>query len=310
MKISIVTTLYESSPYIAEFYKRLKNSLHKIGAQYEIIFVDDGSPDDSLSIVSALLKDDLNITVVELSRNFGHHKAMMTGLEYANGDYVLMIDSDLEEVPELLEVYWEKMSENKNTDVVYGKLSQRKDTIWNKLTSGLFYRLLNFLSGEEMPIDIAFSRLATRNYISNLLRFRESEMYIGGLWHMTGFKQISVNIVKHSKGISSYTLRKKIEMLVNAITSFSSMPLRMIFHAGIVTTVIAIILSIFFLVRKIIYAEIVSGWTSLIVITLLMSGIILSSLGIIAIYMSKIFNEVKNRPYTIVRSVHKGDYRK
>jgi len=135
-------------------------------------------------------------------------------------------------------------------------------------------------------------------------------MYIGGLWHMTGFNQIPVNITKHSKGISSYTLRKKIEMLVNAITSFSSMPLRMIFHTGIITTVFAIILSIFFLVRKIIYAEIVSGWTSLIVITLLMSGIILSSLGIIAIYMSKIFNEVKNRPYTIVRSVHTGDYKK
>ncbi|MBU0664944.1 MAG: glycosyltransferase family 2 protein [Proteobacteria bacterium] len=307
MKISVVTTLYKSSPYVAEFYKRITSSIHKIGAQYEIIFVDDGSPDDSLSVALELLKNDLNITVVELSRNFGHHKAMMTGLKYANGDYVLMIDSDLEEPPELLEVYWKKMSENKDTDVVYGKLSQRKGTVWGKLTSGLFYRLLNFLSGENMPTDIAFSRLATKNYVSNLLRFEEREMYIGGLWHIAGFNQVPVHITKSSKGITSYTLRKKMEMLVNAITSFSSMPLRMIFHTGIITTVIAIILSIFFFVRKIIYAEVVSGWTSLIVIMLLMSGIILSSLGIIAIYMSKIFNEVKNRPYTIVRSVHKGD---
>jgi len=310
MKISIVTTLYQSSPYIIQFYERITSSIRKIGAQYEIIFVDDGSPDVSLSVANALLKDDLNIIIVQLSRNFGHHKAMMTGLEYADGDYILMIDSDLEEAPELLEVYWKKMNENMDTDVVYGKLSQRNGTLWEKLTSGLFYRLLNFLSGEEMPIDIAFSRLATKNYISNLLRFKEREMYIGGLWHIVGFNQVPVDITKKSKGISSYTLRKKIEMLVNAITAFSSMPLRMIFHAGIATTVFSVILSSYFFSRRLIYAETPSGWTSLIVLLLLMSGIILSSLGIISIYLSKIFNEVKNRPYTIVKSVRKGEYKK
>lgn len=307
MKISIVTTLYQSSPYISQFYERITNTVRKIGAEYEIIFVDDGSPDDSLIVAAEFLKDDLNITIVELSRNFGHHKAMMTGLEYADGDYILMIDSDLEEAPELLEVYWKKMNENKDTDVVYGKLSQRNGTLWAKLTSGVFYRLLNFLSGEKMPIDIAFSRLATKNYVSNLLRFKETEMYIGGLWHIVGFNQVPVNITKKSKGISSYTLRKKIEMLVNAITAFSSMPLRMIFHTGIITTVFSIILSTYFFVRKFLYAETPSGWTSLIVLMLLMSGIILSSLGIISIYLSKIFNEVKNRPYTIVKSVYRGE---
>jgi putative glycosyltransferase len=309
MKISIVTTLYQSSPYIIEFYQRITSSICKIGVQYEIIFVDDGSPDDSLSVVSGLLEKDMNITIVELSRNFGHHKAMMTGLEYATGEYVLMIDSDLEEVPELLEVYWEKISENKNIDVVYGKVLQRKGTAWENLTGGLFYHLLNFLSGENMPTDISFSRLATINYISNLLRFKEREMYIGGLWHIAGFNQVPVNITKHSKGITSYTLRRKMEMLLNAVTSFSSMPLRMIFYTGLIMTVFSITLSIFFFLRKLFYAEIISGWTSLIVIVLLMSGIILSSLGIIAIYMSKIFIEVKNRPYTIVRSITKGNYR-
>lgn len=132
-------------------------------------------------------------------------------------------------------------------------------------------------------------------------------MYIGGLWHIAGFRQVPVNITKHSKGISSYTLRKKMEMLVNAITSFSSMPLRMIFYLGITTTVFALLLSGYFLARKLIYSETLSGWTSLIVLLLLMSGIILSSLGVISIYLSKIFNEVKNRPYTVIRSVMKGD---
>jgi putative glycosyltransferase len=303
MKISIVTTLYKSSPYILEFYDRLIKSVIKLGTDYEIIFVDDGSPDNSLPIVVDLFNHDPNITVVELSRNFGHHKAMMTGLEYANGDYVLMIDSDLEEAPELLEVYWDEMSKNKDTDVVYGKLLKRKGSVWEKLTGGLFYRLLNFLSGEKMPTDIAFSRLATKKYISSLLLFQEKEIYIGGLWHITGFNQVPVPITKHSKGLSSYTFRKKIEMLLNAITSFSSMPLRMIFHLGVFTTLFSIILSIIFAVRKFIYAEVITGWTSLIVVVLFMSGIIILSLGVIAIYMSKIFSEVKNRPFTIVRSV-------
>lgn len=305
MKISIVTTLYKSSPYIINFYERILKSIGNIGAQYEIIFVDDGSPDDSLAVVTRLLQNDSNIKIVELSRNFGHHKAMMTGLEYAEGDYVLMIDSDLEEVPELIEIYWEKINEDKNIDVVYGKLAQRKGTFWTKLSSGLFYRLLNFLSGEDMPVDIAFSRLATRNYITNLLRFKEREMYIGGLWHIVGFNQVPVDIIKNSKGISSYTFRKKIEMLLNAITSFSSMPLRMIFHIGTITTVFSLLLSCYFIFRRIFYYEIPSGWTSLIVLLLLLSGIILSSLGIISIYLSKIYNEVKNRPYTIVKSVRK-----
>jgi putative glycosyltransferase len=308
MKLSVVTTLYNSSPYIIEFYQRIIASIQIIGAhQYEIIFVDDGSPDDSLKIAANLRQTDKNVTLVELSKNFGQHKAMMTGLGFADGDYILMIDSDLEEIPELLEDYWRAMCENQDVDVVYGKLSQRKCSSWEKLTSGFFYRLLNFLSGEKMPVDIAFSRLASKNYVANLLLFKEREMYIGGLWHIAGFRQVPVNITKHSKGISSYTLRKKMEMLVNAITSFSSMPLRMIFYLGITTTVFALLLSGYFLARKLIYSETLSGWTSLIVLLLLMSGIILSSLGVISIYLSKIFNEVKNRPYTVIRSVMKGD---
>jgi putative glycosyltransferase len=305
MKISIVTTLYKSSPYIVEFYNRLINAIANITTDYEIIFVDDGSPDNSHSVVMELLSIDKNVIVVELSRNFGHHKAMMTGLEYVNGDYVFMIDSDLEEAPELIEDYWEKMCENVKTDVVYGKLLKRNGTFWQKITSGLFYRILNYCSGENMPTGYAFSRLMNKNYVNSLLQFREREMWIGGLWHITGYNQVPVIVQKEYKGVSSYTLRKKIELFLNAITSFSSLPLRLIFHVGLFTTALAIVMIIFFSIRKIIYQDIVSGWTSLIVVILLMSGIIVMCLGIISLYLSKIFIEVKNRPYTIVRSVSK-----
>lgn len=304
MKLSIVTTLYNSVPYIEEFYKRVIYSANKLCLDHEIILVDDGSQDNSLDCAVKIAEADDRVIVVELSRNFGHHKAMMTGLAYADGDFVLMIDSDLEERPELLLIYWDKMFDTPGTDVVYGSLQKRKGSWWERISGGMFYRLLNFLSGEKMPVDIAFSRLMTRNYVSNLLRFREREMYIGGLWHITGFRQIPVTVQKDSKGISSYNLQKKVDMLLNAVTSFSSMPLRMIFYLGALTTTISLLLGFYFMIRKLILQVVVSGWTSLIVIVLFTSGIIIMSLGVIALYLSKIFIEVKHRPYTIVRGVY------
>jgi putative glycosyltransferase len=302
--LSIVSTLYKSAPYLDAFYRRIVAAVATLGVEYELILVDDGSPDDSLAQAIALSERDARVTVVELSRNFGHHKAMMTGLEYAGGDYVLMIDTDLEERPELLLDYWAALQRDPRADVAYGQLEKRKGTWWERTTGGLFYRLLNLLSGERMPVDIAFSRLMTRNYVTNLLRFKEREMYIGGLWHITGFRQIPVVVRKDSKGISSYTLRKKLEMLLNAITAFSSMPLRMIFYLGVFTTLSSLGLTLFFILRRLFLQQVVSGWTSLIVVVLFMSGVIIMSLGVVAIYLSKIFIEVKKRPYTIVRGVH------
>jgi len=304
LKVSIVTTLYNSEQFIEEFYRRISIAVSEIASDYEIIIVDDGSPDDSLEKVLDIQAKDERVTVVELSRNFGHHKAMMTGLGYARGEYVLMIDTDLEEAPELLGVYWCKIHEIKGADVVYGKLEKRKGSLWEKISGSLFYRLLNLLSGEDMPTDIAFSRLMTANYVKNLINFREHEMYIGGIWHIAGFKQIPVSVKKSSKGISSYTLRKKIEMFINAVTSFSSLPLRMIFYIGLFVTGVSLCLSLYYMARKLIYLQVVSGWTSLIVVLLFMSGMIMMSLGVIAIYLSKIFTEVKNRPYTIVKNIY------
>ena len=301
MKLSIVTTLYKSEAYIEEFYRRICSQASGITDDFEIIVVNDGSPDNSLSVSVGLAKTDKRVKVVDLSRNFGHHKAMMAGLHYVTGNYVFMIDTDLEEAPELLGEYWLRMNESDDIDVVYGQLVKRKGSFFKKITGNMFYRLLNFLSGENMPVDISFSRLMTRKYVESLKLFTEREMYIGGLWHIAGFNQASIPVHKKSRGISSYTLRKKIEMLVNAVTAFSSMPLRMIFVLGSFVTVCSLALSLFFFVRKFFYAEVVSGWTSLIVALLFMSGIIVSSIGIVAIYLSKIFIEVKGRPYVIVK---------
>ncbi|MFZ4801704.1 MAG: glycosyltransferase family 2 protein [Chlorobium sp.] len=304
MKISVVTTLYNSSSYIEEFYRRIISCLEKICISYEIIFVDDGSTDNSLDCVLPISKANNNVKVIELSRNFGHHKAMMTGLSYTDGDFVLMIDSDLEESPELLLSYWEKIKSEPNSDVIYGTLPKRKGSRWERFSGKIFYRLLNLLSGEKMPIDIAFSRLMNRNYVKNLLLFKEREMYIGGLWHINGFQQTPIIVQKSSKGISTYSLKKKVDMMLNAITSFSSMPLQMIFYFGFFTTLSSLLLVLYYIFIRLFFHPLLSGWTSLILVVLVMSGVIIMSLGIIAIYLSKIFIEVKQRPYTIVRNIY------
>ena len=143
MKLSIVTTLYKSSEYVEEFYKRITKEAKKITDDYEIIFVDDGSPDDSLKKCVSLHKQDQKIKVIELSRNFGHHKAIMTGLSYAKGDFVFLIDSDLEEDPEFLEIFWEELQSGEDLDVVYGLQKSRKGGWFEKFSGGLFYKVFN-----------------------------------------------------------------------------------------------------------------------------------------------------------------------
>ena len=147
MKLSIVTTLYKSSPYIDEFYARISKEAQKITDDYEIIFVDDGSPDDSLQKAVALYEKDSKVKVIELSRNFGHHKAIMTGLSHAKGEFVFLIDSDLEEEPELLGKFWEELHKEKELDVVFGVQESRKGGWFEKFTGGLFWKLINFMDG-------------------------------------------------------------------------------------------------------------------------------------------------------------------
>lgn len=304
MKISVVTTLYHSKPYVKEFYSRILKVINEINCDYEIIFVNDGSPDDSLEEVLELHRENENIIVVELSKNFGQHKAMMTGMKYATGDYVLIIDVDLEEKPELLKQYWEEINNNES-DVVYGVIQNKYCGIIKKHTSKIFYRLLNYMSNEDMPVDISFSRLMKKEYVKSLLKFTEREMYIGGLWHIAGYKQTPVFIEKTYKGVSSYTFKKKMDMLINAVTAFSNKPLVMIFNLGMFISGVSIFYATFLIIKKLFFGIAMSGWTSIMVTMWFLFGITILCVGIVAIYLSKIFIEVKRRPYTIVKQIYR-----
>ena len=303
MRLSIVATLYQSGAYIAEFHQRASAAAQQlVGAEYEIILVNDGSPDDSLDIAVRLTENDSHVTVIDLSRNFGHHKAMMTGLNHAKGKQVFLIDSDLEEEPEWMLSFAEHMAQDK-CDMVYGIQKQRKGRFFEQITGGLFYRVFRLLTGIAQPNNIVTARLMSRRYVDALLSHRERELNIGGLWIITGFKQCHETVQKHSASPTTYSLSRKFSHLVNAVTSFSSLPLVFTFYSGLFISVTALAYIVYLTLMYLI-ASPPGGYTSIIASIWFFSGLIIFFIGVQGIYIAKVFSEVKQRPYTIIRRVY------
>lgn len=310
MQLSIVTTVYFSENTIKEFYARVIQSAQEIFNNFELIIVDDGSQDKSLDICLTLQKKDPRITVVELSKNFGHHKAIMKGLSLAKGKYVFLIDSDLEEDPELLKVFYEVMVSNKKTDVVYGVQERRKGRLCERITGSLFYKFMSFTTKDfKLPKNLSTIRLMTKDYVKKILLYQESEIMIFCLFHAAGFVQIPVTFKKNDKRSTRYTLRKKIDLLLNSITSFSQAPLICIFYLGAMLSLTSFSLGLFFIMRYFFLTVPISGWLSTILSIWFLGGIIILFLGIIAIYIAKIFLETKNRPFPFVKNLYQGSDR-
>lgn len=303
MKLSIVTTLYKSAPYVEEFYRRVSDEARKITDDYEIIMVDDGSPDDSLKIARMLVDLDSRLRVIELSRNYGHHKAMMTGLEQGSGEYVFLIDVDLEEPPELLNRFCEELRRGR-WDVVYGYQDQRKGDWFEKLSGALAWRLINLMLPIEVPYNHSTVRLMTRAYTQALVRHKEHKTAIGGLWVITGFKQHGVEFVKGMRRTKSYTVIGRIGMLLDSITSFSEVPLLGVFFLGLLILASSSVVAVYLVMRRIM-GTVLEGWVSVMVSVWALGGLAIFCIGVVGLYVSRIFIETKERPYTIVRNIYR-----
>lgn len=301
MKLSIVTTLYKSSPYVDEFYERISQEAKKITDDYEIIFVDDGSPDDSLQKCISLYQKDKKVKVIELSRNFGHHKAIMTGLAQAKADFTFLIDADLEEEPELLGKFWSELQSAEDLDVVYGVQESRKGSWFEKWSGKTFYKIFNFFSGIKIPNNFLTVRLMTKNYVTNLTSFKEKEIVFSILTVLTGFKTKELKVKKLSHSPTTYSTIAKIRLLFHIITSSSAKPLWLALNFGLLITSISIAYILYLVFRKLFYNIGIDGWTSVMVSISFFGGIIILFLGIIGIYLANIFTEVKNRPFTIIK---------
>ncbi|MEQ7050303.1 glycosyltransferase family 2 protein [Paenibacillaceae sp. P-4] len=304
MQISIVTTLYRSEAYLIEFHERIKKAVNQLNLQHEIIMVNDGSPDNSLDTALKIRDKDPAVKVIDLSRNFGHHKAILTGLSYATGDKIFLIDCDLEEDPELLVSFYRAWENEQEYDVIFGVQEQREGTFYRRWAGTMFYKLFNMLSDEKIPQNPCTVRLFTKRYVDSLLSLNDKNVFLAAMYEKVGYKQKAISIKKEYKGSSSYNIIRKVALTLEGLTSFSSKPLTSIMGCGFIISLLSIMYTIYLIINKLIYDAIIGGWTSLMVSIWFLSGLLMFSMGIVGLYISKIFNETKDRPLTIVRKVY------
>ncbi len=303
MTLSVVTTMYHSRNYLHEFYNRTLTAIRELNLSYEIIFVDDGSPDDSLTVALEIQQLDEHVKVVQLSKNFGHQRAIMTGLQHSSGDHVFLIDCDLEEDPKLLVTFWKELHSNNELDVVYGVQQKRKGEWFERVSGRMFYKLVSVLSSIHYPADTLTARVMTRRYVEAIKNFTETELDLWGVFVLVGFNQLPVVATKGYKGSSTFTFRKKLRRSVEIITSLSHRPLYITFFLGLASFIFAIINISIIIYKKYFLVVEVEGWASILASVWLVGGMILLMLGIFGIYLSKMFLEIKNRPLTIVKNV-------
>lgn len=307
MKLSIVATLYCSSQHLHEFCQRSIAAAEKlVGDDFEIVLVNDGSPDDSLVKAVELHRGDRRIKVVNLSRNFGHHKAMMAGLRYCRGDKVFLIDSDLEEQPEWLHEFAEKLESIEGVDkldVIFGVQKRRKGGLFERLGGKVFFRIYNYLSDVEIPANLVTARLMRRRYVDALLQHEEREYFIAGLWVITGFNQHAVTVDKTSTSPSTYTFLSRVALAAQAVICFSNRPLHMLWAVGLLIATLSTIFAMMIIIRRL-SGELIEGWASIVIVLCFFGGLNLFGIGVLGLYIGKVFSEVKKRPTSIVREIY------
>ena len=303
VRLSVVTSLYKSAEFIREFHQRASEAAAKLTPDWEIIIVNDGSPDDSLQIAIELHRRDPRVRVIDLSRNFGHHKALMTGLANSRGDLVFVIDSDLEEDPAWLLTFYDAMKST-GAEAIYGVQRSRKGGWFERMSGALFYRVFNKLLTHPFPPNIVTARLMTRRYVDALVQHRDQEVSLAGLCTITGFEQQPLMVDKGMRGDTSYGLRRRISAFVTAITSFSNRPLLYIFQLGVGVILLSIVAGIVLMYQSMTGRIGVPGWASIMVSIWFLGGVMIFCVGVLGIYLAKVFTETKDRPYTIIRQIY------
>ena len=302
-KISVVIPMYYEEEVVKECYIRTKVVLNSLSNyEHEIIFVNDGSKDKTLEILEKIADEDKNVKVLSFSRNFGHQAAVTAGLKYVTGDCCLIIDSDMQDPPELL-VDMIKLWEQGN-DVIYAKRKARKgESKFKLLTAKMFYKILNGLSYVEIPKDTGDFRLADKKVIDVINSMPEHNKFLRGLFSWVGFKQAPIEYERQERfaGKTKYPLKKMLKLASDGIISFSTKPLKLIGGIGIISIFISIILLIYALVSYIFNLNnLAAGWTSMMVAITFFAGVQLVSIWMISEYIARIYDDTKKRPEYII----------
>ncbi|MEO5570198.1 MAG: glycosyltransferase family 2 protein [Bacteroidia bacterium] len=301
--ISVVSPVYLAEKMVDELVRRIASEVLKITDHYEIILVEDGSPDQSWQKIEENCAKNKNVVGIKLSRNFGQHYAISAGLAQSKGDYVVLMDCDLQDPPEEIINLFNKAKEG--FDIVLGKRNERKDGYFKKLFGKLFYSLLGFLTGTKTESSIGAFRIMSRTVVDNFCSMKEYNRFFGGMIGWLGFKTAYVSFQhgERASGKTSYNFNKLINLAINAAVSFSDKPLRLAIRFGFGLTLLSVFYIFYLVLMNIIFGTSAVGWTSLIASVFFSTGLIITLLGVIGLYIGKIFEEVKRRPLYVIEKI-------
>lgn len=301
MKISAIIPSYNEQENVGLMYERMSKVLSKISDDYEIIYVNDCSRDETLLRIKALAEKDKHVKYVSFSRNFGHQIAVSAGLDVCQGDAVVIIDGDLQDPPELIEQMYEKYKEGYK--VVYARRTSRDGETWfKKFTAKMFYRILASMTSIDIPVDVGDFRLIDKVIVKHLRNMPEKSKYIRGQISWIGYKQTFVDYHRDARiyGTTNYPLKKMLRFALDGITAFSDKPLKIASSIGIFSAIVSLLALVYALVSHFCFNNTITGWTSLILSVLFIGGVQLITIGIIGEYIARINNDVRNRPLYIV----------
>jgi polyisoprenyl-phosphate glycosyltransferase len=309
-ELSLVIPCYNESAVLSLLRDRLLQSLSSAGVEWEVILVDDGSVDDTFAQLAAMHATDARFKVISFSRNFGHQTAVFAGLSHAFGDFVGVMDADLQDPPEFLLTCLAKLKEG--YDVAYAVRRQRKENWIKKFCYSLFYRLLKSIAEVEIPLDSGDFCLMRQQVVAVLRQMPERDIFVRGLRAWSGFRQIGVeyNRAARAAGETKYPFRKLLRLAMDGVFAFSPLPLRMAVYLGFASLVLSLVATLCIVAWKIsgfrlfgYYPSAVPGWTSLVCLVLFLNGMQFLILGVMGEFIGRIYNETKQRPRWVIRKV-------
>ena len=299
--ISVVIPVYKAEKMLDELYRRLRDALETVSPRFEIVLVEDCGGDRSWDVIERLAAADPRVVGLQFSRNFGQHYGITAGLDHCRGDWVVVMDCDLQDAPEEIPRLYAKAQEG--YDVVLALRGERQDPPLKRLTSALFYKLFSYLADIDFDGDSGNFRIMSRQVVKNFNRMREQLRFFGGQVQWMGFPTTGIRVqhAERLEGTSTYTFAKLWKLAADTIIAYSDKPLRMAARLGMSMAAVSLAFGAFILVRSLVQSSPIPGWSSLIVSLYFIGGLIIGILGIMGVYLGKTFDESKKRPLYIVR---------
>ena len=302
MDISVVIPTYNEEANVDKLYQRLSEVMQQLSVSYELVFVNDGSRDRTIALIKDLAGRDERVKYIDFSRNFGHQIAVTAGLDRCGGQAIVIFDADLQDPPELIIEMYQKMKEG--YEVVYAKRKNRRGESWLKLwTAGAFYRILSNITSISIPVDTGDFRIIDRKVVDILKQMPEKSKFLRGQISWVGFNQTFLEYERQERhgGETGYTYRKMLNFALDGSTGFSDLPLKIVTYFGFLVSFVAFLVMIYALVSRFVWEDYEPGWTSLMISVLFIGGIQMIAIGIIGEYLSRMNQNIRNRPLYIVK---------